>query len=263
MNASRGEGRSLGARVHDVRAHRFVGRAAEQKLFASMLTGENPTAVLWVHGPGGIGKSTLLERFADDSRAAGRRVVRLDCRDTGPSSDDFSAALDTASGGSGSPDMVVLVDAFEQCGHLETWFRKDFLPGLPADTIVVVAGRCPPEASWQADIGWDGLLRVIALRNLSPREAVSFLDAREVPAGLHDRLLAFTGGHPLALALAAQVASADPPVGSAWTPGPDVIGTLLSALVNAVPSAAHRHALEVCAHAYDTTEDLLRSVLDG
>ncbi|PZG04024.1 ATP-binding protein, partial [Nonomuraea aridisoli] len=46
-----------------------------------------------------------------------------------------------------------------------------------------------------------------------------------------------------------------------WTPRQDVVAVLLDQLVGEVPSVAHRRALEVCAHAYVTTEDLLRAVL--
>ena len=37
--------------------------------------------VLWVYGPGSVGKSTLLGCFADDARRSGARVVRLDARE--------------------------------------------------------------------------------------------------------------------------------------------------------------------------------------
>jgi hypothetical protein len=57
----------LGQRLERERARRFVGRSAELELFAARLqaaaageTGWDLFSVLWVHGPGGIGKSTLL-----------------------------------------------------------------------------------------------------------------------------------------------------------------------------------------------------------
>jgi pimeloyl-ACP methyl ester carboxylesterase len=44
---------------------------------------------------------------------------------------------------------------------------------------------------------------------------------------------------------------------------PDVVRELLARFVADAPSARHRQALEVCAHARTTTEDLLRAALDG
>lgn len=52
-------------RLASARAERFVGRAPEVTLFRSALAaGEPPFAVLHVHGPGGIGKTTLLQKYA-------------------------------------------------------------------------------------------------------------------------------------------------------------------------------------------------------
>ena len=90
----------LGQRLQRERARRFVGRAAELELFAARLevapaagtTWEQldtdvPTdffdpsdlfSVLWVHGPGGIGKSTLLAAYAETARNAGFTVAQVD-----------------------------------------------------------------------------------------------------------------------------------------------------------------------------------------
>ena len=61
-------------------AHRcFVGRAAELQIFERALAAPLPPfAVLWIHGPGGVGKSALLAALRDRAIAGGRRVVRVD-----------------------------------------------------------------------------------------------------------------------------------------------------------------------------------------
>ncbi|WP_220447844.1 ATP-binding protein [Nonomuraea diastatica] len=105
------------------------------------------------------------------------------------------------------------------------------------------------------------MLEVLPLRDLRAGDARALMDSCGVPAELREPLLAFAGGHPLALLLAAAVAVKDGGAGRRWTPDQDVVGTLLDQLVGELPSAAHRHALEICAHAYMTTEDLLRAVL--
>ncbi|WP_370076356.1 ATP-binding protein [Streptacidiphilus sp. MAP12-16] len=253
------DGHRLGERLRSARERAFVGRIAERALFRSAIASDvDAFSVLFVHGPGGIGKSALLSRFADDARNAGRCVVLVDGRTVDPSSEAFAAeaaeALDT-------PGAVLLVDTFERCQPVEVWFRREFLPQLPDSTVVVVASRLAPGPEWRGELGGTEVLRTVSLRNLPPDDATELLDRRGVPIALREAVLAFAGGHPLALSLAAEVAAADVTARLPWAPGQDVIETLLSELVGAVPSAAHRHALEVCAHAYTTTQELLAAVL--
>ncbi|GAA1534919.1 ATP-binding protein [Actinomadura kijaniata] len=247
---------TLGHRLQAARERAFVGRGEELAAFGTAL---RSGGVLWVHGPGGVGKSTLLQRFAQEAAAAGRPVTPLDGRTLDPTPAAFEAA--TAPLLTGGGDGVLLVDAFERVQGLEGWLRERFLPRLPDGALVVVAGRTPPDVMWTVDPGWAQTLRPLPLRDLDARDAEAFLDARGVAEGLRGPLLAFAGGHPLALSLGAAVAGKDSEASARWTPAQDVIATLLDQLVGEVPSPAHRHALEVCAHTYVTTEDLLRHVL--
>ncbi|MEV5548358.1 ATP-binding protein [Streptomyces sp. NPDC052309] len=249
----------VGDRVQQARDRLFAGRAAELGVFRSALSGDaKAPAVLYVHGPGGIGKSMLLRRFAAEARAAGRDVVEVDGRLVEPTPEAFEKEAGAVLA---EERAVLIVDTFERCQGLEGWLRDRFLVRLPAGALVVVAGRQPPDAGWTSDPGWLDLLRTVALRNLAPDEATAFLRARGVPRETRPALLAFTGGHPLALALAAAVAERDATGTAGWEPGRDAIATLLPRLVGEVPSPVHRRALEVCAHAYLTTETLLRAVL--
>ena len=90
----------LGERLRRERARRFVGRGAELELLAARLEAaaaaeaafEHPDAdipagfsdqsdlfnVLWVHGPGGIGKSTLLAAYAETAHNDGFTVAQVD-----------------------------------------------------------------------------------------------------------------------------------------------------------------------------------------
>lgn len=261
---------SFAGRLTAARERLFVGRAVEQALFRGALD-ERPGAapVHYLHGPGGIGKSALLRRFAQEARRAGRLVVEVDGRTVPPTPEDFTAAAKDAVS---EPGAVLLVDTFEHCQGLEGWLWEQFLPGMPVGVVVVVAGRVPPDARWVSDPGWADLLNVVALRNLTPGEALAFLTARGVPAARHEALLRFTGGNPLALALAASVAvDAGDPGSTAtdangpmpdWSPSQDVIAMLLSQLIGEpAPSDNHRKALEICAHAHVTSESLLRALL--
>ncbi|MEU8866473.1 ATP-binding protein [Streptomyces umbrinus] len=258
-----GDGGSLGDLVVAARDRAFVGRAAERALFRSALAGDpHGSPVLYLHGPGGIGKSTLLRRFALEAREVGRLVVEIDGRTVPATPDDFERAAGKAIG---EPASVLLVDAFEHCQGLEHWLWEHFLPRLPLGTLAVVAGRSAPDPRWVADPGWADLMHVVPLRNLARGDAATFLRVRGVPDGAHHALLSFTGGNPLALSLAAAVVVRQDADGTAraadWAPGRDVIATLLPRLVGDPPSPAHRTALEVCAQADVTSEALLRAMM--
>ncbi|MDL5200010.1 ATP-binding protein [Streptomyces sp. ALI-76-A] len=249
----------LGALLAEGRDQAFVGRQRELALFRAALAGPPEAgAVRYLYGPGGIGKSMLLRRFAYEARAAGRTVVEVDCRTVAPTPEGF---LEAAGRAVREPGAVLLVDTFERCQGLEGWLRERFLPTLPVGSVVVVAGRAAPDPLWTADPGWARLLRVTALRNLDPGDAAAFLRARGVPSRTQAALLSFTGGNPLALALAAAVAVRDEAAAPDWRPDQDVVGTLLPQLVGDTPGPGHRRALEICAHAYVTTESLLRALL--
>ncbi|MDH6228285.1 MULTISPECIES: ATP-binding protein [Streptomyces] len=253
---SRGPG-SLAERLRWARERAFVGRREQLALFREALSGApDAPAVLYVHGPGGVGKSTLLRRFADEGRDAGRPVVEVNGRLIDPSPAGFRAEAEAVGA---APDTVLLVDAFEHCQGLEDWLRDHFLPELPGRTLAVLAGREPPGSAWRADLAWSEALAVVPLADLAPADADRLLELRDVAPVVRDRVLAFAGGHPLALSLAAGVAARGG--GSGWEPTPDVLTALLSRMVGEVPSPEHRLALEVAAHAMTTTEGLLRAVL--
>ncbi|MFJ2261582.1 AAA family ATPase [Streptomyces sp. NPDC087844] len=249
----------LAERLRSARGASFVGRSEELSQFAAALDGaEGAFRVLYLHGPGGVGKSALLARFADEAQARGRRVIRVDGRDLTAREEDFEAEA----GPVGADEQVVLlVDTFERCQALERWLRESYLPSLPGDAVVVIAGRRPPALAWRTDPGWDGLLRVVRLNDLPPHEAGTLLTSRGVPPDEQAPLIAFAGGHPLALRLAADVSLSGERMHAPSAASTDVIKTLLGQLVGALPDIAHRRALEVCAHALATTEELLREAL--
>jgi hypothetical protein len=252
---------TIADRVHGARDAVFVGREAEADLLRDALAGAPGAApVLYVHGPGGIGKTALLRRYAQEGRAAGRAVVHVDGR-TVPSTPQ---AFEQAAAGAREPGTLLLIDTFEHCQDLEGWLYEEFLPHLPDDIVVVVAGRRAPDVRWFTDPGWAGLLTAVPLGALDTEEARRFLERKGVPADRRQPLLAFAAGHPLALVLAAHVAlgeDGDPSAPKSWTPGPDVIARLLRQILGAVPGRRHRLALEVCAQAHLTTEALLGAVV--
>jgi AAA ATPase domain len=240
-------------RLQAARLRAFVGRKEELAAFDEALGRDG--GVLFVHGPGGVGKSALLSRFAQRAVEAGRDVTMLDGRLLEPSPAAF-----TAETGRADARAVLLIDAFERVQGLESWLRERFLPTLPVGALVVVAGRTRPDLMWQADPGWAGLVQVLELGDLEPMDAAALLESRGVADALREPLLAFSCGHPLALSLTAATAI-DSAAGPRWTPTRDVITALLDRLVGDVPTPAHRRALEICAHTYLSTQDVLRALL--
>ncbi|MEV0828898.1 ATP-binding protein [Nonomuraea rubra] len=257
-SGSSGKSGLLGSRLEAARELAFVGREEELAVFHTALYGGGGGSVLYVHGPGGIGKSALLRRLAHEAAVAGRPVSMVDGRTMEPSPATFG---DEAEPVLGDADAVLLIDHFERIQGLEGWLRERFLPRLPVGALVVIAGRYPPDMRWQADPGWAGALKVLTLRDLPAADAQALLDSCGVPDELREPLLAFAGGHPLALLLGAAVAVKDGGASRRWMPNQDVVATLLDQLVGELPSAAHQHALEICAHAHVTTEALLRAAL--
>ncbi|MDX1520655.1 MAG: AAA family ATPase [Anaerolineae bacterium] len=265
-------GDRLADRLTAVRWGRFVGREAELKLFRSALLAAEPSfAVLHIYGPGGVGKSTLLREYARLAIEAGRQVILLD-RDMEPSPPGFGLALRQALGlkESGAdlplndwpPQTVLLIDTYELLVTLDGWLRDTFLPQLPADSLVVIAGRNSPASAWRTDISWGELTRILPLRNLRPEESQTYLAARGIPEAQHAEVLAFTHGHPLALSLVAEVMNQGDKL-AAFKPQvePDVVRILLERFTQNVPGLQYRQALEICAHAPVTTEALLAEAL--
>ena len=250
-------GLTLSAVLDDARRRGFVGRAAELRSFDAALAGAGPVRVLFVHGPGGIGKTTLLDEMRRRAVAGGRPALLLHGRDLGGSIEDVADAVAALPDG---PGPVLLVDGYELLSRLDRWFREHLLPSLPADSVVVLAGREPPGAGWSADPGWRQVLRRHDLAAMPAAESVELLCRQGVPEHLRDRLAALGRGHPLTLTLLAE-ASAGGTVPTRLDELPQLVAELCRVLVREVPDADHRTGLATCAHAYRTTEDLLAATV--
>jgi hypothetical protein len=249
-----------------VSAVRFVGREGELALFESAVRARKPPfSVLQIHGAGGVGKSTLLRRFAEIAGRAGRAVIAIDGRDVPPSRREFIRAIESASGakriilpGRG----VLLIDTYEALQALDTWLRETLLPQLPADAMVVIAGRAEPALPWRTDVAWAPMTRIVELGNFSTRESIAFLESRGMAGTAGENVLEFTRGHPLALSLVADVLAA----GSApFDPArsPNVVQHLLSLFVESLPAGRLGEALRICAISRVTNERLLVQLLGG
>jgi hypothetical protein len=258
----------FGDLLDQARRHSFVGRHRELASFDDALAGRSPRRVLFVHGEGGIGKSTLLLEFHARARAAGRGVALIDGRDIDPSPDGVTAAvrlaLDCHDGRQPAAQLlagaVLLVDGYEELAPIDGWLRGEFIPSLHADTVVIVAGRDPPTAPWHSDPGWRQLVAVHRLDPFDQAESVELLAHAGVapPARLH--LIALGRGHPLTMALLADLAASGE-MPDTLADAPNLLSALLESFLGDVPSEAHLTGLATCAIAWLTTEELLAEMV--
>jgi hypothetical protein len=256
------------------RGARFSGRQREISLFKQLL-GEagDPFFLLFVYGPGGQGKTTLLEKFREICSLEDVPNLSLDGRDLAPNPDAILVELHrqapaTAGGDffqwlEAHPDQRILlfVDNYEMLQPVDNWIRREFLPRLTDNTRVVLCGRRPPAEGFVNDPGWKKLMRTINLRNFDLDEARAFLLQRALPETFHERIFTITHGHPLALSVLAdtyeqQSAQDFNPEGSV-----DVLRTLFERFVQEISGAKYRIALETSALVHHTTESLLQAVL--
>src|SRR5919108_2951642 len=122
--------RNLADRLIESRHARFVGRDGELSVFESALRSETlPFFVIHIFGPGGVGKTTLLQEFAITSKRYGARAIYLDARHIDPAPDMFLKSLSASLGhhnGKPIPDVlddvsqrtVILVDTYEALAPL-------------------------------------------------------------------------------------------------------------------------------------------------
>ena len=262
--------RQAAGRLHDRLSknlrRRFVGRDAEITVFTELLR-SGQAALLWVYGPGGVGKSTLLHMLAQLASDKGMPVLFPDARDLPPTREGVVQGLRQAlepaiaSVEDGEQRWVILLDTCEHFSEGEaSAVRTEVLSQLPATSLIVMAARARPGIAWLTDPGWGELLTPTPLHNLSPTEARTYLSRAGVPESRHDAIVAFTHVHPLSLALVGELGKHGDfdPSGS-----PDVLGSLLERLLSDVPGPSYRDAVYASAQVRVTDEGLLAALLDG
>ncbi len=265
---------TIAARLAAARREEVVGRQQEVTLVRDLAGGEHRVVALFFHGPGGVGKSTVLRAAADVVTDLGRPAVLVDGAAVEASPAGFRSAVAEALGlAPDAPDPlipvggVLLVDTFEALAGLERWLRQVFLPAQPSGALLVATGRRPPESGWRTEAGWWDSARVLSLRNLDPAAARELLSHRSVPASLVDGLVRATHGHPLAIVVAADLVAQDPHNAATMTADhlaghPDLTAALLARFVDDVHEPRQRRALHLLAHARRVDRPLLARVLE-
>jgi hypothetical protein len=250
---------TLGRRLVDRDKARFVGRQRELELFDELFVDDPPANVVLVHGPAGIGKSTLLREVVRRAERWGWRPRWIEGRDLLPLPD---AIEDTLTGARQEERPLIVFDSYERMTALGGYLRQSVLPSLPARAIVVVAGRGLPEVSWSTG-GWETVVREVELGGLSREESRELLRL----AGVEDQRLVreailWSEGSPLALALTAEPGVRWRPASEGGGPAdPGVVRALVRRLAGSELEGAQFAVLGVAALARLTTVDLLRHVL--
>ena len=259
--------------LRTTRRRQFVGREAELALFRRAIDSPTPPiGLLYVHGPGGIGKTSLLLEFLSLCGQSRIPAYYLDTRHVEPSPEAFLSSLSQLMGAapeaellaslsSSSHRLLLMIDTYEALSPLDSWLRESFLPQLSQSVLTVIAGRNPPAAEWRSDPGWQALLRALPLRNLSPQESRAYLKKRSIPEEHHTSLLQLTRGHPLALSLIADTFSQRGDYPPGMDMASDIVNAILDRFIQKVPGPAHRSALEACALLRTTNEAVLSAML--
>ena len=256
---------TLRTRLNVARLERFVGREHEIEQFRSALASPD-VAILYLHGPGGIGKSSLLDAFSHRAWLDNIPVVRIDARDVDLTPAGLRAAFDRAcapSAALATSRLVILLDTWELAAHIDGWLRDVLLPTLPAEALVVISSRNPPGPEWTVDRAWAPLLRVVGVRNFLPMETEHFVRNQGIAPERAAALAELSYGHPLALALLCDLEQqAGETVGSlTYRDHPDLISALLERCLHTLPRGDERLALAISAHTRVTTEELLREAM--
>lgn len=269
---------NIGQRIATNRRQQFVGRDTENELLRSaLLAPELPFSLLYLHGPGGVGKTTLLQSFIALCNTLSIPSFVLDARNTTASPEAFVNALRTVLKLPDSEDpidflstrterCVLFLDTFEMLESMATWLRDVLLPQISVNVLIVTAGRQPPTIAWPLESGWQTVFRSIHLQNFTAHESEVYLSQRTLPPSVHTAAFQFTHGHPLALSLLADLYAQSPqtdnlPVFSPASAPPEVIHTLLKRFMEETPSGIKKSALEVCALVRGTNEALLQEML--
>ncbi len=261
----------MARRIHEAAATQFVGRARELARLAPLLDRGSDPAVVFVSGPGGIGKTVLVAATVTDLDGPS---VTLEGRMIEPTPAGFLAALADNLGSAPIPSpthagaeleargiAVLVVDSYERLNLLDAWLRNELLPASPADTTTVLVGRRPTNVAWRTAPGWRRLLAEMVVGELTDDDADALVAQRELSAEAAARVRHFGRGHPLALGMTAEAVARNTGLQLADGPPGEVVEALFEVLIDDL-DPAERRTVEAASILRRVTRPLLTAVLD-
>ncbi len=238
----------------------FVGRTSELERLEGVLEDDDGAPIVFLHGPGGIGKSALLRELGRRAREGGLAVHSIDARDTAAAPAELAMALAALADGSCS---LLLLDTYEQATALGAELREG-MAAAATGARLVLAGRKPPEAAWLGE-EWRGRVLVHAVGSLGGAESRVLLADRGVVAeATATRIVNWAAGSPLALSVAADTLVAGNELDLERLDADGLLaGTLVSHLARDELDDADRDIVAVAAIARAVDAQLLAAVLPG
>ena len=253
--------------LREGRRSALMGRDAELGFLRQIAMPGGPV-VAYVHGPAGIGKTTLLSSVAGNFDDDGIRNVRIEAGAIEPRADTIVAALgkafdkdvSTVSGLAsalpvGNGLSIVMIDDVDTWRLASTWLRTELLPALPANLRLILAGAAPPPAAWSTEYGSHFL--EIRLGPLARAPSDATVAAANLPPAIAERIWSLTSGHPLGLQMAIHAARS----GSLDTVRD--AGELANTILHAIGDSELRRAVEACAIVRRANRALLSTILNS
>lgn len=272
------ENLTLGEQLKAIKQQLFIERPHELQLLDGALRGApREWHILNIHGPGGIGKSTLLDAYR---RLCEERIVPylyIDLGDLAPRPDHFLERCATLLESTASDleavvneigrttlhgPMVIAIDTYEEAGELNRWLRENFLVRLPKRCLVVIAGRYALTGLWKNHSLWHRLIEERRLGNFSRDQCHEFLQRSGLPQReLLDQAWRNSNGYPLALSLCAMVAQREGPQSLAqFASHPDIVAALTQRWLREIGNHRLRELIEAAALTRFFNQELLGAI---
>ena len=121
--------------------------------------------------------------------------------------ESFSKGVSQIINNNGKKPVILIFDTYESMDTLDSWFNQKFIPNLPEGIKIIIFGR---NSLLKMNYQWNeysNSLIIKELPELEKKDAIAFL----VNSGLRDsktqeKVYGVTGGYPLLLVLARQLA---------------------------------------------------------
>lgn len=225
--------------------------------------------IIALYGITGIGKSTLLKAFINNSP---KNIFLLNCQLIEPTAISFNKAfsqllnLEESSLELMSQQIkqqtVIVLDQFESFKLLETWFRREFMVIMRSKIKLIFSGRVAPDYQWLLNPPEHCRYCSLKLSSLSFQDSVAFLQlcghTKISATGLNQ----FANGHPFALRLASAAILEHPGRAFCDIPLDNMIQTLADYFIEDIQDPELRRAIEATSTVRRVSESVLATMLD-